>query len=164
VLAPTISPVAAFVPVLVLETDGLGALVSGTSIRQLPFGSTTLSTVSTALTTTLGGRPRSSTSSECGQGPRTTLGRSGFSALFSGTTFVGWTDTGRTGRRLTTANGIGVGSALTALRQAYGPVTVTTDTLGPEFTLSSGLGGLLDGTSGKSRITTLYAGETCFFR
>ncbi|HEX2806640.1 MAG TPA: hypothetical protein VHN80_10770, partial [Kineosporiaceae bacterium] len=179
VLAPTISPAtapvspvranpanpaAAAVPVLMLEPDGLGALVSGTSIRHLPFGTTKLSTVSTALTATLGGRPRSSSSSECGQGPRTTLGRSGFSALFNRTTFVGWTDTGRTGHRLTTANGIGVGSTLTALRKAFGPVTVTSDTLGPEFTLGSGFGGLLDGTGGQSRITTLYAGETCFFR
>jgi hypothetical protein len=120
--------------------------------------------VSTALAASLGGRPRSSTSSECGQGPRTTLGRSGFSTLFNGTRFVGWTDTGRTGHRLTTATGIGVGSTLTALREAYGPVTVAADTLGPEFTLSSGFGGLLDGSSGKSRITTLYSGETCFFR
>jgi hypothetical protein len=162
--APTVSPAAAVAPLLMLEPDGLGALVSAASIRQLPFGSTRLSTVSTALAATLGGRPRRSTSSECGQGPRTTLGRSGFSALFNGTTFVGWTDTGRTVRRLTSGNGIGVGSTLTQLRKAFGPVTVTTDTLGPEFTFSSGLGGLLDGTSGASKITTLYAGETCFFR
>ena len=149
-------------PVLILQTDGLGVLVGESSIRQLPFG-TDRALVKQALTGTLG-PVRASSAPECGQGPRTSLDVGGFGALFDGSRFVGWTDTGRGGRRLSTANGIGVGATLSALRAAFGPVSVTADTLGPEFVLTSGFGGLLDGTGSRSRITTLYAGETCFFR
>jgi len=150
-------------PVLILEPDGLGVLVGAASIRQLPFGQSDLTTLKTVLAATLGA-VRTSQNAECGQGPRTSLDHNGFTALFDGQKFVGWSD-GSTGTpRLSTGNGIGVGTTLAALRKAYGKVTVTTASLGPEFSTDGGLNGLLDGTKDSSKATLLYAGESCFFR
>ena len=102
---------------------------------------------------------------ECGQGARIQLSRQGFSALVKGAVFVGWVDSGRTTPRLATVNGIGVGSTLASIKAGFAGVTVTTDTLGPEWTTPDGtVGGLLDGTATTSRMTDFYAGETCFFR
>lgn len=147
---------------LVLEPDGLG-VVNGASIRHLPFG-TDVTTLTTALTATLGPVTRT-TQTECGQGPRVQLTRQGFSALVDGASFVGWVDSGRTATRLTTVNGVGVGSTLGSVKAGFAGVTVTSGTLGPEWTTpDGGLGGLLDGTAPSSRMTDFYAGETCFFR
>jgi len=164
--APSVSGAAASTPAagrpqLILQVDGLGVATGG-SIRQLPFG-TAAATVSTALTTTLGS-PRTTRQPECGQGARTQLDRQGFSVLIDGTRFVGWTDDGAGGRHLTTADGLGVGSTLAQVRGRLAGVQVVTDTLGPEFSSDGGLSGLLSGTSASAKVTTLYAGETCFFR
>jgi hypothetical protein len=149
-------------PQLVLEPDGLGVLV-GTSVRHLPFG-TDIGAVTNALRSTLGTVTRT-TQTECGQGARGQLSREGFSALFDGVAFVGWHDSGRVRPHLETMAGIGVGSTLASVRSVVADVQVTTDTLGPEWTAGEqGLGGLLDGTAPSSRVTQIYAGETCFFR
>jgi hypothetical protein len=146
----------------VLEPDGLGVL-SGTSIRHLPFG-TDILTLTRSLEATLGPVSRSSMT-ECGQGARVQLAGQGFSALFNGVGFVGWHDSGRVKPHLTTAAGLGVGSTLASVRSALADVEVTTDSLGPEWTSGAqGLGGLLDGTAATSKVTQIYAGETCFFR
>jgi hypothetical protein len=149
--------------VLVLEPDGLGVVRSGASIRHLPFG-TDLATITNTLTSIVGPVTRT-TQTACGQGTRVQLSVEGFSALMNGAAFVGWVDSGRSTPRLTTANGIGVGSTLTSITAGFTGVTVTTDTLGPEWTTPDGaLGGLLDGTAATSGMTDFYAGETCFFR
>jgi len=151
---------------LVLEADGLGVAV-GASIRHLPFGTTTRAQVASLLASRLG-TARVTTVRECGQGPRTQLSSGSLSALVDGARFVGWTlspvraGTQPVGARLTTGDGIGLGSTLAGIRGTR-TVTVTTGTLGPEFTAGT-LGGLLDGTAPTARVTTLYAGETCFFR
>jgi hypothetical protein len=155
-------PGAADAPALVLEVDGLGVAVDA-SIRQLPFG-TSRAVITTALTTTLGAL-KATVQSECGQGPRTQLDGQGLSVLFSGARFVGWTASGGTAGHLTTGDGIGVGSTLAKVRAQYPGIKVSTDSLGPEFTSEGGgLSGLLDGTAPTSKVTTIYAGETCFFR
>jgi hypothetical protein len=147
---------------LVLEPNGVG-LVTGASIRHLPFG-TDVTSLTRALTATIGPVSRT-TQTECGQGPRIQLSRQGFSALVNGASFVGWVDSGRTTPRLTTVNGLGVGSTLASIKAGFAGVTVTTDSLGPEWTTPDGaVGGLLDGTATTSRMTDFYAGETCFFR
>lgn len=147
---------------LVLETDGLGVL-TGTSIRHITFGSD-VKTLTLALEATVGPVTRQ-TLPECGQGARVQLARGGFSALVNGADFVGWTDSGRSTTTLTTVSGIGVGSTLAQVRAAYADVTVSEGSLGPEWYLSEeGLGGLLDGTDPTSKVSVVYAGETCFFR
>jgi len=90
----------------------------------------------------------------------------GFSVLLSGTKFVGWTDQGAPGRRLAAADGTGVGITLARLRALHPrQITVFRDSLGPEFSHAGlGINGLLSGTRPTSRVTTLFAGETCFFR
>jgi len=155
------SPTSSDSPQLVLEVDGLGVAV-GASIRHLPFG-TPRSAVSAALTATLG-ELRVSRLTECGQGARTQLDRQGFSVLLQGTRFVGWTDAGSAGRHLTTADGVGVGSTLGQVRAQYPGVSVTTGTLGPEFSSPRGLSGLTTAASSAGKVTTIYAGESCFFR
>lgn len=152
---------------LILEPDGVG-LLQGTSVRHLTFGAP-MGTVSTALSATLDPLSRSSQAA-CGQGARIQLSGQGFSALFDGAQFVGWVDTGRTKKKLTTMNGVGVGTTLATLQSRSPSVEVTEGSLGPEWTMPAGesdlpsLGGLLDGTAPTSEITAIYAGETCFFR
>jgi hypothetical protein len=147
----------------VLQPDGVGVAVGDATIRQLPFAGTPAARVRTAVAAALG--PLTLTRlPECGQGARTSAGRQGFSLLLDGARFVGWTDQGAPGRRLTTADGIGVGSTLAALRRSLGTVEVTAGSLGAEWTAAGGLSGVLDGTSAGSRVTVISAGETCFFR
>ena len=101
---------------------------------------------------------------ECGQGPRVAAVKSGFGVLYEGTKFVGWSDQGAKGRRLTTASGLGIGSTLAQVRAAEPDISATSDSLGPEFFSETGVSGILDGTKTSSKVTLLYAGETCFFR
>lgn len=149
-------------PLLVLEGDRLGFFVGGAAIRQVPFGSPA-TVVRTALRATLGPL-RTTALASCGQGPRTAASYDGFSVLLNGDRFVGWTDEGRSGRRLTTANGVGVGSTLAMLRRSLGTVAVTTGSLGAEWIAAGGLSGVLTGRESTSRITVISGGETCFFR
>ena len=150
-------------PVLTLETNGLSIATGAQPATHYGFGSSDAA-VRAALATVLGGTLRVTPSPECGQGPRTTADRNGFSILVDGARFVGWVDQGAPKRHLTTRRGLGIGSTLTQVRLLLSGVSVSTDTLGPEFFTTSGLGGLLTGTTGSSRITNIYAGETCFFR
>jgi hypothetical protein len=150
-------------PVLVLESDGLGYLVGDASIKHLPFGSDATAVV-TAVGTALGGSLTKNDLPECGQGPRSGAVRAGFSVLFDGSKFVGWTDQGAKGRSLTTADGLGVGSTLREIKAARPGTTRTDGSVGTEFIDSDGFGGILDGGGLSSRATLVYAGETCFFR
>lgn len=149
--------------VLVLEPDGLGYVVGEASIRHLPFG-TDAATVRTVVGKALGGKLAANDLPECGQGPRSSAGRAGFSVLLDGTKFVGWTDQGAKGRRLSTLDGLGTGSRYVEVQESLPGVTVSDGSLGAEFTADNGFGGILDGMSPTSRVTLLYAGETCFFR
>lgn len=149
-------------PALVLEPDGLGVLTGTSSIRRFPFGSPA-SAVRTAVAAVLGPL-RTSDLPECGQGPRVGSDRRGFSLLFDGTRFVGWTDQGAPGRRLGTADGLRVGSTRAQLQRALGALTVTDGSLGIEWNSTGGLFGLLDGERPTARVTVISAGETCFFR
>lgn len=154
-------------PTLILRADGLAVRARSGQIRRLPFGSSS-ARVTVAVKSILG-TGRTSVSPECGQGPRSTYWVKGFSMLFTGKKFVGWTDQGapRAVRgRLAAAEGTGVGMTLARLRLLHPrKITVTRGSLGAEFThAGKGINGLLTGTRSTSRVTTVYAGETCFFR
>jgi hypothetical protein len=148
---------------LTLETDGLLIAAGSQPAKHYPFGSNA-TPVRAALATVLGGPLSLTPSPECGQGPRTTADRDHFTILIDGTSFVGWIDQGAPRRHLTTRRGLGVRSTLTQVKVLLPGVTVSNETLGPEFFTTSGLGGLLSGTTNSSTITNIYAGETCFFR
>lgn len=162
--SPATSPTPVARPVLILEPDGLGVLVSEASIRHLPFETTTAAEITTVLRNVLG-TGRHEALPDCGQGPRSSYATHGFSVLLDGTRFVGWTDQGAPGRSLTAADGTGIGMTLQELRRLHPQVTVTNDTLGPEFSQEGpAINGFLNGKAPTSRVTTVYAGETCFFR
>jgi hypothetical protein len=148
-------------PTLLLEIGGLGVALDETRIEHLPFG-TAAGTVRTAVTRLLG--PLSTRHrTDCEQGLRTSSTVGGLELLFSGTRFVGWTDTGTPGRRLTTGDGIGVGVTVAALKDSGTDVTL--DPLpggGGEWT--SGPGGLYGRTTSVAttgRVTLVSSGETC---
>ena len=149
---------------LILEADGLGVLVGESSIRHLPFETTTAAQVTAAVSAILGAGSAQNMP-ECGPGPRRSYETKKFSLLFDGTKFVGWYDGGAPGRSLSSADGVGIGITLARLKQLRPNVHVTQDTLGPEFGEEpTGISGFLDGTTATSRVTGVYAGETCFFR
>ena len=163
-LPPATMTAPAAAPVLSLRPDGLALLTAdGATASTLLFGTATAAQVDRAITLALG-KPIRDTLPECGQGPRMASTRDNFSALYDGTRFVGWSDRGKTRRKLTTANGLGVGSTLAQVKQREADATVSADTLGPEFFSETGVSGMLDGTKSTSKVTLIYAGETCFFR
>lgn len=163
-LVTTLAGGAAPKPTLILRADGLAERARSGRVRPLPFGATSAQ-VTVAVKDVLGAG-RTSQSPECGQGPRSTYWVKGFSLLFNGKKFVGWTDQGAPGRRLAAADGTGVGITLARLRALHPKkITVFRDSLGVEFShAGNGLDGLLNGTRPTSRVTTVFAGETCFFR
>ncbi len=148
---------------VVLSISGLSVVAGSTPPRAVDFGADRAS-VDAVLTSHFG--PVTTTDlPECGQGPRTALQAGPLSALFDGESFLGWTlDDSSASPPVLTSEGIGIGSTLAEVEQAY-EVSVSTDTIGPEFFTRDGqFGGLLDGDSPSSKVTLLYAGETCFFR
>jgi hypothetical protein len=148
-------------PELLLEVGGLGVILDDTRIEHLPFG-TRSATVRTAVTR-LVGPLKTERRTDCKQGVRTSSTVGGLELLFRGTRFVGWTDTGTPGRRLTTGDGIGVGITVAALEDSGTDVTV--DPLpggGGEWT--SGPGGLYGRTTSvatSGHVTLVASGETC---
>jgi hypothetical protein len=148
-------------PELLLEAGGLGVVVDDTRIEHLPFG-TRSGTVRTAVARLLG--PLKTTRrSDCEQGMRTSSTVGGLELLFRGGRFIGWTDTGTPGRRLTTGDGIGVGITVAALEDSGTDVTVhPLPGGGGEWT--SGPGGLYGRTTSvatSGHVTLVSSGETC---
>ena len=143
---------------VILRPDGLGFTDGGSSTAFVPF-ETDAATVRTAVDRALlpGGEMPTP---DCGPGSSTVQHENLFLRLQDGE-FVGWT-TGTPG--LTTGDGIGVGTTLAALRDALPGVRVTTATLGPEWSVDSGLAGFLNGTDHTSVVTSMGAGLRCLAR
>jgi hypothetical protein len=64
---------------------------------------------------------------------------------------------------LTTMAGIGIGSTLAELHNAY-EIEVKKTSLGQEFSTASGLFGILDGAGKNAKIIYLWSGVSCNFR
>jgi hypothetical protein len=79
--------------------------------------------------------------------------------------FAGWFAGNPSGnaKKLTTMAGVGVGSTLEELENAY-VATVTKTTLGQEFSVKSGFYGLLSGTGKNAKIEVMWSGASCNFR
>ena len=142
---------------LLLRGDGL-ALRTPEGTSMIPFGSGT-SVVAPALAASVG-EPRPE-AVDCGQGTRQSLGVEGFYVLFDGDRFVGWDESSGA---LTTEDGLALGATKAQVQAALPDASFTTSTLGPEFTSSSGLGGVLDGDAATSLVLGLTAGESCAAR
>ena len=142
---------------LLLRGDGLALRTSqGTSL--IPFGSGT-SVVAPALAASVGEpRPRDV---ECDQGSRQSLGVDDFDVLFDSDRFVGWAESSGA---LATEEGLALGDTKAQVQAALPDASFMTSTLGPEFTSSSGLGGVLDGDAATSLVLGLAAGESCAAR
>jgi hypothetical protein len=160
--AGTTTSVADDVDVLVvLNPDGLGFTTADSgSISRLDFGSDQQLVVD-AVTKSLGEPIEEGTQAECGQGPRDSTRWDDLSLLHDGGSFVGWSISAAMGSTLTTADGIGLGTALEDLEAALGPVEITEGSLGREFTAGSYYG-ILNET--EDVVDFLSAGETCVFR
>ena len=115
--------------------------------------------------------------SECGAGPlKMATWSNGLTLAFQqkkrkGATtqpdwqFVGWylgAPSGK-GPKLTSMAGIGIGSTRAELDMAYA-ITLTTTSLGSEFSTTSGLYGILAGPDKGAKITRLWSGTNCIFR
>jgi hypothetical protein len=151
-------------PVLVLEPDGLGVLVGESSIRHFTFASSGAAEITSVVSHVLGAG-RTTSLPECGQGPRSTYQVKGLSLLLDGKRFVGWHEQGAPGRTLTSADGVGIGMTLAKLKSLRPAVKVRKESLSAEFYEDEDtINGFLDGRSSSSRVTSVYAGETCFFR
>ncbi len=152
-----------FKPVLVLEPDGLGVLVSAASIRHYPFTTTTAGDVS-ALVDTVRGTGDVQSLPDCGQGARSSYASHGLSLLFDGETWVGWTVQAGT-PRLSSVDGVALGLTWTQLKKIRPKAMRSQESLGDEFYESDrAINGFLSGPKDSDTVTTLYAGETCTFR
>lgn len=144
-----------------LDTQGL-RLDDGGTDRVVEFGADR-ATVTGLLTRYLG-PVTTDELPECGQGPRTSLAAGELVTLFDGDSFVGWELRGSSEPPLLLPDGLGIGSTLAELQDAY-QVSVEETTLGTEFFTRDGqFGGFLDGTGPTATATRLSARETCYFR
>lgn len=105
---------------------------------------------------------------ECGQGHAIGYAkfRGGIELSFVGGKFVGWTLEDRGDRDLRTANGVGIGTSAATLQKLLSDVFIDPGNeegggIGPGFTSDRWPNGWLDGPKQTSKVTSMYAGETC---
>ncbi|KQY84942.1 hypothetical protein [Brevundimonas sp. Root1423] len=161
------APAPAGISTALLEADGVTlANPAGGADRKLTFGEAQTEADAVAFVAGLnGGQPlRRGSNEECGAGPLTFayLG-DWFELAFSDGQLAGWTASEGAPRGFATASGVHVGSTLAELRAAHPDVTVTTDTLGPEFAAGE-IFGFLSGTTDAATVTSMWAGVNCVFR
>lgn len=110
--------------------------------------------------------------SECGTGPlKMALWKNGLNLIFKEQKsngiwqFVGWYVGKPTtnAKPLQTMAGIGIGSSRATMEEAY-VIKVTKSSLGYEFSTTSGLYGIFDGSGKNAKITDMWSGTTCIFR
>lgn len=150
-------------PALALSVDGLTVVLDSGSTRHANFGMDR-DVVVPMVTAALGKPVDTSRNTECGQGPMEFVAfKGGLDMQFQDGKFVGWDVDGRDKGGYTTMNGVGIGSTLKQLREAFSGVRVENSSLGDEFSAGE-LGGLLTSLKPDATITHLWAGSTCQFR
>ena len=109
---------------------------------------------------------------ECGAGPlKMALWKNGLNLIFKEQKsnglwqFVGWYIGKSTtnSKPLQTMAGIGIGSTKAEMEKAY-VIKVIRSSLGYEFSTTSGLYGIFDGSGKNAKITDIWSGTTCVFR
>ena len=110
--------------------------------------------------------------SECGAGPlKMAHWKNGLSLIFKEQKsdglwqFVGWYVGKPTNnsKPLQTMAGIGIGSSRAEMEAAY-VIKVNKSSLGYEFSTTSGLYGIFNGSGNNAKITDIWSGTTCIFR
>ena len=160
-LAPAISA-AATAPASAVAERGDGSVAGGSAAR---FGTVSRAQATAMTTAALGAPVNQGSHGDCGQGD--VIGyakfRGGLELSFVKGKLSGWTADNASTK---TAEGIGVGATLAALRRAYPDVEADPGDeahggLGPSFQREAGPNGWLDGVKPTSKVTGLYAGATC---
>lgn len=160
---PTPSPTTAGKAILVLEPDGLGYLTGSSSIRHLSFAATSADDI-TSVVDTIRGPGTFAPLPECGQGARSSYTAKGLQLLFDDKKWVGWSLDGKP-PVVSTVDGERIGMTWTALKKLRPKVMRNNESLGYEFFESDAtINGFLDGGTDASKVTLLYAGESCFAR
>jgi hypothetical protein len=149
---------------LALSGEGLQVVEAETgSTKPFVFG-TEIAPLENAVTQVLGTPEETAYNDECPGGPLTiTQWPNGLALNADGDTFVGWSVRPNTeSASLTTLAGIGIGSTLSDLEEAY-QVEIFGSSLGVEF-YAGQLAGLLDSDEPDGMITDMWAGTVCVFR
>lgn len=142
-----------------LEPDGLSVLtLPGGTARTLLFEQATGAEVREVLGAALGDAVERALPDCSPTAVLVTFGDA-VTVVLEDDVLQGWSVDER-GPRLTTAEGIAVGSTLADLRAAYPDVQVSESTLGPEFSVEGGVSGFLR----DDLVTGVNAGFTCVFR
>ena len=105
---------------------------------------------------------------DCGQGHAIGYARfrGGIELSFVGGKFVGWTLNDGGDVNFRTANGVGIGTTVATLQRLFPDVFIDPGNeaeggLRPSFSSDTGPSGWLAGVKPTSKVTSLYAGETC---
>ena len=150
-------------PAVALDQEGLRLVSDSGSTRLVAFNTPTADTVS-ALSTALGAPADRSVNSECGAGPTEFVSwPNALDAMFLDGKFVGWSLGSKSDGKVTTMDGIGVGSSRQALTAAFGDVKVEQSTLGVEFSAGD-IFGILDKDGPAGKVETIWGGLSCVFR
>jgi hypothetical protein len=161
--APPATPAAAASGAVALDQEGLRLVSETGSTRLVAFETPTADAVA-ALSSVLGNPADRSTNSECGAGPTEFVSWSNdLDALFLEGKFVGWSAGQRSGGKVTTMDGIGVGSTRQQLIESFGDLKVEESTLGIEFTAGD-IAGILDKDGPAGKVETIWGGTNCVFR
>ncbi|MDB5468500.1 MAG: hypothetical protein JWR84_60 [Caulobacter sp.] len=159
--APT-TPAAAG-PAVALDQEGLRLVTDSGSTRLVKFGTPTADTVA-ALSSALGNPADRSVNSECGAGPTEFVSWSNdLDALFLDGKFAGWSAGRDSGGKVTTMDGVGVGSTRQQLTAAFADLKVEESTLGIEFSAGD-ISGILDKDGPAGKVQVIWGGTSCVFR
>lgn len=146
-----------------LDQEGLRLVSDSGSTRLVKFGVPTADAVA-ALSSALGNPADRSVNSECGAGPTEFVSWSNdLDALFLDGKFAGWSAGSDSGGKVTTMDGIGVGSTRQQLTASFGDLKVEETTLGIEFSAGD-ISGILDKDGPAGKVAAIWGGTSCVFR
>ncbi len=151
-----------------LRLRGDGVEVTGAEGIYLAFDSPR-ETVERELARVLGPIADRSRNAECGAGTvDSTSFPGGFTVNFQSGRLKGWYFSGESGSNephdTATAEGLTVGTSVEALYRSGAMKQMEHSSLGEEFTIRSGISGVLTGPGEPNTIEALYSGTTCFAR
>ncbi len=146
-----------------LDQEGLRLVAESGSTRLVKFGVPTADAVA-ALSSALGNPADRAINSECGAGPTEFVSWSNdLDALFLDGKFAGWSGGRDSGGKVTTMDGVGVGSTRQALTASFGDLKVEESTLGIEFSAGE-ISGILDKDGPAGKVEVIWGGTSCVFR